>query len=148
MLIGGLWEARTDNVFGATFAVAYACFLFTTGVILQFVAPGVRAESGDAVFNQGFGVYLTVWAVFTAALTIGAARVNAPAFWAFALLAIVYLLAGLSNLVTGDASVLLTRIAGWVGLADGIVAWYLVMGLLLNPLVGRELLPLRPLVKG
>ncbi|MEZ3161530.1 acetate uptake transporter [Microbacterium sp. BWT-B31] len=145
MLVGGLWEARTDNVFGATFAVAYACFLLTTGVILQFVAPEIRATSGDAVFNQGFGTYLIVWAIFTAALTVGAARVNAPAFWAFALLAIVYLLAGLSNLVTGDASVILTRVAGWIGLLDGIAAWYLVLGILLNPLVGRELLPVRPL---
>lgn len=80
------------------------------------------------VFNIVFGVYLFVWGIFTAAITIGASCVNAPEFWACALLTMVYLLAGLSNLVTGDLSVVLARAAGWVGLLDGVAAWYLVMG--------------------
>ncbi|MDT5184025.1 MAG: hypothetical protein QOI29_2183 [Mycobacterium sp.] len=30
MLVGGLWELRNGNLFGATFRVGYACFLVTT----------------------------------------------------------------------------------------------------------------------
>jgi hypothetical protein len=37
-----------------------------------------------------------------------------------------------------------TRVGGWVLLADGVAAWYLTSGLVLNPTVGRELVPLWP----
>lgn len=146
MLIGGIWEARSANVFGATFGVAYACFLLTTGALLQFFAPGIREAAGEVVFNQAFGAYLLIWTVFTAVMTIGSFYVNLPALLAFALLTIVYLFAGLSNLVTGDASVILTRIAGWAGLLDGVAAWYLGLGILLNVMSGRTLMPMRPYI--
>lgn len=144
MFVGGIWEARTANVFGATFAIAYACFLLTTGVILQFFAPSIRETSGDAVFNHGFGAYLILWAIFTAIMAVGSYYINLPAFLAFTLLVVVYLLAGLSNFTSGDTSVLLTRIAGWAGILDGVAAWYLGLGILLNEMTGRELFPMRP----
>ena len=144
MLVGGLWEFRSNNVFGATFAVTYACFLLTTGVLLQYVAPGMKEAAGVVAFNHAFGAYLLVWALFTAFLTVGARYLNAPAFLAFALLVVVYLLAGLSNFASGNSSLVLTRIAGWAGILDGLAAWYLALAILLNDVTGRDLLPLRP----
>jgi succinate-acetate transporter protein len=97
MLVGGLWEFRNGNLFGATFGVGYACFLFTTALMLRWFAPELSAEevAGPGGFGDAFGAYLFVWAVFTALLTIGAYYINLPAFLAFALLAIVYALVGI-----------------------------------------------------
>ena len=145
MLVGGLWEFRNGNLFGATFAVAYACFLFTTPMILRWFAPEISADdvAGAGGFGDSFGAYLLLWAVFTALLSIGAYYINLPAFLAFVLLVVVYVLVGIVNITAPETDTLL-NIAGWVGLADGLCAWWLGMGLLLNGMGPREIFPLVP----
>ena len=66
-----------------------------------------------------------------------------PAVLAFALLAVAYLALGLANFVSGDAADTLSKIGGWVLLADGAVALYLSWALAVNPMVGDKL-PLFP----
>jgi uncharacterized protein len=145
MLVGGLAEFRNGQLFGASFAVAYACFLFTTAIILRWFAPEIGAAelAGAGGFGDSFGAYLLLWAVFTAFLTIGTYYINLPAFLAFALLVVVYVLLGIVN-ITQPTSLTLTHIAGWVGLADGICAWWVGMGLVLNATAPREIIPLVP----
>lgn len=145
MLVGGLWEFRNGNLFGATFGVAYACFLFTTGAILRWFAPEISALDavGAGGFGDSFGAWLIMWTVFTAFFAYGAFYINLPAFLAFVLLAVVYLLAGIVNIAEPSSTTLL-NIAGWVGIIDGICAWWLGMGLVLNGMGPRPLIPLVP----
>lgn len=145
LFIGGLWDFRANNQFGGTFGVAYALFLFTTGLMLQFFAPSVTAAAGANAFGDAFGAWLLLWAIFTMLLAIGARTINLPAFLAFVLLVVVYLALGLAA-IAGDASYApaLSRIGGWFALADGVAAWYLGAGLLLNATTGRDLFPLWP----
>jgi succinate-acetate transporter protein len=142
MLVGGLWEFRNGNLFGATFGVAYAGFLFTTAAMLRWFAPEITDAAGPGGFGDGFGAYLLVWALFTAMLSVGAYYINVPAFIAFVLLVVVYVLLGIVN-ITQPSSAFLTNLAGWVGLADGAAAFYLGMGIVLNPMGARELLPMK-----
>ncbi|MEA2246808.1 MAG: uncharacterized protein QOH46_1337 [Solirubrobacteraceae bacterium] len=145
MLVGGLWEFRNGNLFGATFGVAYACFLFTTPMILRWFAPEIAADgaAGAGGFGDSFGAYLLMWAVFTAFLSVGAYYINLPAFLAFVLLVLVYVLAAIVNITAPETSTLL-HITGWIGIADGLCAWWLGMGLLLNGMGPRPILPLIP----
>jgi succinate-acetate transporter protein len=142
MLVGGLWEFRNGNLFGATFGVAYACFLFTTPMILRWFAPVISVRNA-AEFGDSFGAYLLMWAVFTAFMTFGAYYINLPAFLAFALLVIVYVLAGIVN-ITGPEGTTLLRITGWIGIADGICAWWVGFGLVLNGMGPKPVIPLIP----
>jgi uncharacterized protein len=143
MLVGGIWEFRRNNLFGATFCAVYGCFLFTTALIVQFYAPIVTAAAGAANFSHMFGAYLIVWALFTAMLAVGARSVNAPAFLAFVLLVVVYVLLGIGNLVGSPAAATaLTKAGGWVGLADSLAAFYLCSAIVLNDVSGRSLLPI------
>lgn len=142
MLVGGLWEFRNGNLFGATFAVSYAGFLLTTAVMLRWFAPEITKAAGAGGFGDGFGAYLIVWALFTAMLAIGAYYINVPAFLAFALLVVVYVLLGIVN-IAQPTSGFLTNMAGWFGLADGVAAFYLGMGIVLNPMGSREILPMK-----
>lgn len=145
LLVAGLWEFRGGNLFGATFAIAYALFLLSTAMILKFFAPSITAAGGAGAFGSAFGAWLLMWAVFTALLAVGARTVNLPAFLAFVLLVVVYVVLGIAS-IGGSAAWTdsLTRIGGWFALADGITAWYLGAGILLNVTVGRDLLPLWP----
>ena len=139
LLIGGLLEFRANNVFGGSFAVFYAAFLLTTAILLRFYA----AEMEPGPFADAFGTWLLLWFVFTVMLSWGAWHINMPAFLAFALLAVAYLALGLANFVSGDAADTLSKIGGWVLLADGAVALYLSWALAVNPMVGDKL-PLFP----
>ncbi len=57
LLIGGLWGFRGGNLFAGTFGVAFATFLFTTGLILRFFAPACGCRKfgthrvGGPLFN-------------------------------------------------------------------------------------------------
>jgi succinate-acetate transporter protein len=54
---------------------------------------------------------------------VGAWHINLPAFLAFALLALAYVLLGIANLASpGGLSDAFTRVGGWVLLADGATA--------------------------
>jgi succinate-acetate transporter protein len=146
MLVGGLWEFRGNNLFGATFGVAYACFLFTTALILQFYQPRVTEAAGATNFRHMFAAYLIVWALFTAMLTVGARYINAPAVAAFSLLVVVYALLGVANLVSSTGAInFFTKAGGWVGLLDSLAAFYLCAGAVLNEVRGRTMLPLWPM---
>jgi succinate-acetate transporter protein len=143
MLVGGIMEFRNGNGFGATFGVSYACFLFTTPMILRWFAPEIAIDrvAGVGGFGDSFGAYLLLWAVFTAFLTIGAYYINLPAFLAFLLLVVVYVILGLVN-ITSPSGTFWTNLAGWVGIADGICAWWLGFALTLNGMGPKPILPL------
>jgi uncharacterized protein len=145
MLVGGIMEFRNGNLFGATFGVAYACFLFTTPMILRWFGPEIALDrvAGVGGFGDSFGAYLLLWAIFTAFLTYGAYYVNLPAFLAFFLLVIVYVLVGIVNITAPDSNFLL-NLAGWVGLADGLCAWWVGFGLVLNDMGPRPIIPMPP----
>ena len=145
LLLGGLWDFRGGNLFGATFGVAYGLFLLTTGLILRFFAPAIVTAAGANAFGDAFAAWLIMWAVFTAVMAVGAYRINMPAFLAFVLLAAVYAILAIAGL-GGTAGWVsnLTRIGGWVALADMVAAWYLGFGILLNATIGKDMVPLFP----
>jgi hypothetical protein len=144
LFVGGMWEFRANNIFGGTFALFYAGFLLTTGVILRFFAPGITDAAGAGGFGDAFGTWLILWGIFTTLLSVGAWYINMPAFLAFTLLEIPYFLLGIAGIVgPGDASEFLTKAGGWFLIADGATAWYLSWALAVNPLIGDKL-PLWP----
>ena len=145
LLVGGLFEYRANNVFGGTFCLLYACFLATTGLMLKQFQPSLLAAAGAGGFGDAFGSWLLLWCVFTFALSLGAYHINMPAFLAFVLLAIAYLLLGTANIInTVSTANTLFKVGGWVLIADGLVAWYLGWALAVNALLPGRQLPLWP----
>ena len=143
LLVGGLFEFRANNTFGGTFAVLYAGFLLTTALILRYYGPGVIVAAGALGFGDAFGAWLLLWGVFTVLLSAGAYYINMPAFLAFVLLAIVYFLAAVVNIGEPESNTLL-NIAGWVGILDGLCAWWVGFGLVLNTMGPRPRIPMIP----
>lgn len=144
LFIGGLWEFRANNIFGGTFALFYAGFLLTTGLILKFFSSGIIDSAGAGGYGDAFGVWLVLWGIFTTLLSVGAYYINMPAFLAFTLLEIPYFLLGIASIVSpGDLNEALTKAGGWFLIADGATAWYLSWALAVNPLIGDKL-PLWP----
>lgn len=144
LILGGVFEMRANNVFAGTFSLLYAGFLIATGLILRTFSADIIKAAGAAGFGDAFGAWLLLWCVFTAGLTYAAYHVNMPAFLAFALLALAYLVLGIANISDPSSTVTtLTKIGGWVLIADGLCAWYLSWGLAVNSVVGDRI-PLYP----
>ena len=76
---------------------------------------------------------------------IGASSISLAALAPFTLAFIVLVVSAIANL-GGTASWTsdVTRISGWVALADGFAAGYLGAAIVLNVTLGRELLPMWP----
>jgi succinate-acetate transporter protein len=146
LTFGGVYELRANNVFAGTFSLLYAGFLLATGLILRGTfSPTLLKDAGAGGFGDAFGTWLLLWCVFTAGLAIAAYQINMPAFLAFSLLAVAYLLLGLANITGGTGSFVtfLTKAGGWVLVLDGLCAWWLSLGLAINSVVG-ERVPLMP----
>jgi succinate-acetate transporter protein len=144
LLIGGLFEFRANNTFGGTFAVLYAGFLLTTGLILRWFSGDISTAAGALAFGDAFGAWLLLWGVFTLMLSWGAYYLNMPALLAFVLLAAAYFVLGFANLMNpGDGATFLTKLGGWLLIADGVCAWYLSWAAAMNSVVAGRL-PLWP----
>jgi uncharacterized protein len=145
LLIGGLWEFRSGELFGGTFGVGYAGFLVSTALILKFFAGPVIAASGVLGFDHAFAAWLILWALFTAVFAIGASSISLAAFAPFTLAIFVLVLSAIANLGgTASWSGDVTKISGWFALLDGFAAGYLAAAIVLNVTLGRELLPMWP----
>lgn len=144
LILGGWWDFRANNLFGSMWAVSYGCFWLSVALLLGFFAPGVAKAAGANHFGDAFGAYLLLWAVFTAYMTVGSWFIAKPAFVAFALTAVVFVVLGLSDIVSGGIADTLRKTGGYLGIVDALVAWYLSAALMLLQTTGRQLLPIWP----
>src|ERR1700728_2791165 len=145
LLIGGLWEYRGGELFGGSFGVGYAGFLFSTALILKFFAGPIIAAAGPLAFDHAFAAWLILWALFTAVFAIGASSISLAAFAPFALAFVVLVVLAIANLgCTASWAADVSKIGGWVAIADGFAAGYLGAAIVLNVTLGQELLPMWP----
>jgi uncharacterized protein len=145
LLVGGLWEFRAGELFGGTFGVGYAGFLFSTALILKFFAGPIIAAGGVLAFDHAFAAWLIMWALFTFVFAVGASRINLPAFSAFSLAFIVLVVLAIANLGgTASWTSTVTKIGGWFCLLDCLAAGYLAAAIVINVTLAKEVLPLFP----
>jgi succinate-acetate transporter protein len=145
LLVGGMWEFRGGEVFGGTFGVGYAGFLFSTALILKFFVGPMIAAAGVANFDHAFAAWLILWALFTGVFAIPSTSISWTAVAPFSLAFIVLVVLAISNLGgTASWTTDVAKVGGWVALLDSFAAGYLGAAIVLNVTMGRNLLPLFP----
>ena len=143
LILAGIWDFWGGNAFAATWEVSYGCFWLFLGLQLAIFGPRVVAAAGAPAASDAFGAYLLVWAVITAGFTAGTYFVARPAFLAFALLTVIFVILGVSNMIApGNTADSLRNIGGWLGIVDALLAFYVAFAVMMNTLVGRPVLPL------
>jgi succinate-acetate transporter protein len=113
----GMWEFKRNNTFGATAFTSYGAFWISFALLLTFYVGKIPAEAVPAAV----GTFLCSWGVFTAYMTVGAAKVSRPILAVFGLLTITFFL--LSAGAFGSNSGL-TTVGGYFGIATAVAAWY------------------------
>jgi len=136
-VIAGLLDFRKGNEFGATAFCSYGLFWFSLVGLLVF--PGW--EMAEAPSDRAMGWYLFSWGVFTAIMFVGSLRTTRALQAVFASLTILFVLLAVRDW-TGNETI--GEIAGWEGIATGLLAVYTATAQIWNDVFGRTVLRLGP----
>jgi succinate-acetate transporter protein len=134
-IIAGTMEWKKKNTFGTTAFTSYG--LFWLSLVALIVLPSIGW--GNPAGSGAMAAYLGMWGIFTAVMFVGTLKMSRSLQFVFATLAILFFLLAAGD-IAGSAAI--TRIAGYEGIVCGFSAIYTALGLVLNEVYGREILPL------
>ncbi len=134
-IIAGLFEAKQGNTFGATAFTSYGLFWFS------FVAINMLPKMGlsDPVSSTATGLYLTLWGIFTALMSLATLKANKALQTVFISLTTLLFILAIGDLTGIEV---ITRIGGYVGIFCGSSAVYLAIAKILNETYERVILPI------
>jgi succinate-acetate transporter protein len=137
-LLAGMWEFRKGNTFGALAFSSFGAFWLSYAAYVKFVVPGLPAA--DA--HQATGLFLLMWAIFTAYMLIASLRTTGAVAAVFLALTVTFVLLTIGALGQHTNA---TRAGGWAGLVTAVLAWYASFAGVTNATWRRTLLPMVPL---
>ena len=136
-LFAGMWEFVRKNTFGALAFSSYGAFWLAFYAIVQFHLAGGGTDT--------VGIFLLGWTIFTAYMTIAAARTNTAIFVVFILLLVTFVLLTIGAF---QSSANITKAVGWVGVATAAAAWYASFAGVVNETFKKAIIPTIPLAPG
>lgn len=135
-LLAGMWEFRKANTFGATAFASFGAFWLSFAALVRFV------KLPAATAHEAVGLYLLMWAIFTAYMFVASLRTTAAVAGVFLTLTITFVLLTIGEL---GQHPLWTKAGGWAGLITAAVAWYASFAGVTNSTWRRTVLPVVPL---
>ncbi|MDT5313589.1 MAG: uncharacterized protein QOE74_2609 [Mycobacterium sp.] len=139
-VLAGMWEFRNDNTFGAVAFTSFGAFWISYFVYVREIVPAL--PPADA--HTATGIFLLMWTIFTAYMTLAALKTNAVLIAIFSTLLVTFVL-----LTIGDFTEIaaLRHAGGYVGLLVAAVAWYGSAAGVVNSTWGRTVLPVFPIAR-
>lgn len=137
-LLAGMWEFRNDNTFGAVAFTSYGAFWISYFFYARYVAaalPPADAHTATAIF-------LLMWTIFTAYMTLAALKTNVALIAIFGSVLVTFVLLTVGEFA--DSAVIL-HAGGYVGLLAAVSAWYGSAAGVINATWGRTVLPVYPI---
>jgi succinate-acetate transporter protein len=139
-VIAGIMEGKKNNIFGLTAFTSYGFFWLTlVGLIVMAKLGWIPAASEGAMV-----AYLILWGIFTGCLFFGTLRISKALQVVFATLTILFFLLALGD-ATGNSAIKV--VTGYEGIFCGLSAIYAGVGILLNEVYGKTILPLGPVIR-
>jgi uncharacterized protein len=114
----GIWEFAKGNTFGATAFCSYGAFWVSFWWLTGH--SGVDKIPADDV-SKGVGLYLLVWGIFTAYMSVAAFRVNMAVLTVFVLLTLTFLVLAWGEFADSTG---IHKFGGYLGLLTALAAWY------------------------
>jgi succinate-acetate transporter protein len=133
-LIAGIMEYRRGNTFGVTAFCTYGGFWLAYAAYAKFFATSSTPASAT-------GLFLLVFAIVTAYLTIAALRINGAVLVVFVLLTLTFLLLAIGEFAGSTG---LSKVGGWLGILTAIAAFYTSAAVVVNETWKRVVLPVYP----
>lgn len=135
-VFAGIMCWKKGDVFAGTAFSAFGLFWFSLAGLLIMPAIGwAEASSGTAM-----AAYLFIWGVYTFVMLIVTMKIGVRALqFVFVTLFTLFILLAVVN-ATGSTGLLV--IAGYVGLVMGLGALYTALGMVMNEIHGKTIIPL------
>jgi uncharacterized protein len=133
----GLWEFAKGNTFGATAFCSYGAFWVSFWWLAEKDLANLGADGYKVV-----GVFLLGWAIFTAYMSVAAAKVSVAVLTVFVLLTITYLVLALGWFDQESSGWI--KLGGYLGILTAIAAWYTSFAGVTAFTWGRQVFPVGP----
>lgn len=133
-LIAGLMEYRRGNTFGVTAFCTYGAFWLAFAFYEWFFAKPTDPPAT-------LGLFLLVFAIVTAFLTISTLRLNGALVVVFVLLTLTFLLLSIGAF---SSSTGISKVGGVVGIVTAVAAFYTSAAVVTNATWRRPVLPIFP----
>ncbi|HUN96700.1 MAG TPA: acetate uptake transporter [Bradyrhizobium sp.] len=138
--IAGLFAFRRANMLAATAFCSFGSFYALTGMFLAMQARGILPTTGDPMVLEGF--VLLSFGFIALALMFAALSTNAALVITLGLLAVGFILTGITHLPGEDATSFIAKLGGWFLVASAFFAYYTGMALVVNSSWHRTVLPI------
>lgn len=144
-LLAGMWEFVKGNTFGALAFSSFGAFWLSFWYLINHLPTGAKPND----LFHGIGLYLLMWAIFTAYMTVAATRVSGAVLAVFALLTLTFIALAVGWFAysvpefTRNSSGWI-HLGGWLGLVTALAAWYASFAGVTNSTFKRVLLPTFP----
>jgi succinate-acetate transporter protein len=144
-LLAGMWEFAKGNTFGAVAFTSFGAFWMSFWYLLNHLPTSAPAKD----LLHGVGVYLLVWTIFTAYMTVAAVRTSGAVLAVFVLLTLTFLSLALGWLSESTADFAKNKdvwinLGGWLGIITALLAWYASFAAVANSTFKRVVLPVFP----
>lgn len=130
-MIAGFMEQKTGNNFGFAAFTSYGSFWIGLGIIWILNDIGVYKSS-----ESDIGFYLVGWTLLTFIYWVASLFIHTAMAVTFSTLFLGFILLDLAHFVSHD----FTPIAAYVLIICALAAWYMMAGIIINGVAGKELL--------
>lgn len=139
-ILGGMWEFKRGNIFGATAFTSYGAFWLSFYLYAHTFAAGLPAAEA----YKATGLFLIVWTIFTAIMTVAAFGLNGVIKTLFVVLLITFILLVMGDYATGASATkdIWTKFGGYAGILTALIALYGTLGIVTNSAHGKEVIPM------
>jgi len=138
-LLAGMWEFTKGNTFGAVAFSSFGAFWLSFWYLLTHLP---EAKNPDDTFHA-VGLYLLVWAIFTAYMFIASLRTTGAIAAVFFLLTLTFVALTIGWLDAHNLDWI--KLGGWLGLVTALAAWYASFAAVTNSTFRKTVLPVFPL---
>ena len=132
-MIAGFQEQKMGNNFGYSAFVSYGSFWIGLGIIWILNHLNIYKLSTTDV-----GWYLVAWTLYTAIMFFAAIRIHSAMAVTFLLLLIGFILLDFGHFGFPKMNI----IAGFELMICAFAAWYMMAGIIINDITGKEILPM------
>jgi len=144
-LLAGMWEFARGNTFGAVAFSSFGAFWLSFWYLLNHLPKVTNVQD----LFHGVGLYLLMWAIFTAYMTIAATRVSGAVLAVFVLLTLTFIVLAIGwfsyNVTDFEKnSSAWIQLGGWLGIATALAAWYASLAGVMNATAKRVVFPTFP----
>jgi uncharacterized protein len=145
-LLAGMWEFARGNTFGAVAFSSFGAFWLSYWFLVNHVVGGLKdAKALD--IHHALGLYLLVWAIFTAYMTIAATRVSGAVLAVFVALTLTFVALTIGEFAADPTAMDpngWTKLGGWLGIITAALAWYASLAGVMNATAKRVVFPTFP----